>query len=185
MPDLRLSGPPAFSSFRREKLLASVKEIRPDVTGVQAYYEHFVDLEQKPSAAELATLKELLRYGPAYAEPDLKGLELLVIPRIGTVSPWSSKATDIARNCGLKKINRIERGIRFTFAGPGEFAKRDIEAVMHLVHDRMTETCFDSDVDMGLMFEHHLPAPLAFVPVNENGRAALEAANKDLGLPRK
>ncbi len=182
MPALRLSGPPAFSSFRREKLLAAVRNISTDVTGVQAYYEHFVDLEQEPGAADLATLKELLRYGPAYAEPDFTGHELLVIPRIGTVSPWSSKATDIARNCGLGIVNRIERGVRFTFAGPDEFATSDIEAVMHLVHDRMTESCFDSDVDLGLMFEHHSPAPLAFVAVNAEGRAALEAANKSLGL---
>ncbi len=185
MTSLRLPGPPAYSSFRREKLLSSVQHVCPGITAVQAYYEHFVELEQDLSVADLQILSELLRYGPAYAEPDLHGHDLLVIPRIGTTSPWSSKATDIARNCGLTGISRIERGVRFTFARDDEREPLDnsvVSEIKHLVHDRMTETCCDGDVDMELMFARHAPAPLAFIAVSADGRSALVAANNELGL---
>ena len=149
---------------------------------MQAYFEHFAELDAELNASELAILKELLIYGPAYSAPDLRGFEQLVVPRIGTISPWSSKATDIARNCGLNKLVRLERGIRYTFAGIDDVSADELEQIAALIHDRMTESCGDANFAVEKLFRHHEPAPLEFIPVGAHGRDALVAANTSLGL---
>ena len=108
---------------------------------------------------------------------------LLVVPRFGTVSPWSSKATDIAHVCGLADVVRIERGVAYfvqsrAAAGCTRSARRSAA----LVHDRMTESVLDSVEAAAGLFAHHAPQPLATVPVLGAGPRALERANAELGL---
>jgi phosphoribosylformylglycinamidine synthase len=133
---------------------------------------------------EAARLERVLSYGPDSAPVQASGELMLVVPRIGTISPWSSKATDIARHCGLAAVERIERGTAYTVAtrdgDPLTAAER--RAVAARLHDRMTETVLDSFEDAGRLFEHVAPAPLATVDVLGAGVAALERANTAMGL---
>ena len=111
-----------------------------------------------------------------------QGELLLVVPRFGTVSPWSSKATDIAHVCGLGAVTRIERGVAYYIVSSQPLSQADHAAIAAVIHDRMTENVLDSiDAAAGL-FAHHAPQPLATVPVLAQGRAALERANAELGL---
>ncbi|MEX1074233.1 MAG: phosphoribosylformylglycinamidine synthase, partial [Burkholderiales bacterium] len=168
---LELRGARALSDFRLAKLLPLLKRAAPRVRGVSAEFRHFVELDAAPSGEEEALLARLLRYG-APAEEVPGGTLYLVVPRIGSLSPWSSKATDIARNCGLGKVRRIERGTAVYVAGG---ARSD--AVAALLHDRMTETVLGAFEEAGQLFRHVPPRPLERVPLG-----ALEEANRALGL---
>ena len=108
-----LRGSPALSEFRVNKLLELCREQDLPVIGVYAEFMHFADLTEDLNASELEKLEKLLTYGPTIEEHEPQGLLLLVTPRPGTISPWSSKSTDIANNCGLEKIKRLERGTAY------------------------------------------------------------------------
>jgi len=127
-------------------------------------------------------LDALLRYGPTLESPDVPGPLLLVVPRPGTISPWSSKATDIARVCGLSAIERLERGIAYRIDAGDQPARDDLERLAPALHDRMTETvCFDFQA-AGMLFTHHAPRRLVTIDVLARGRTALEQADAELGL---
>jgi phosphoribosylformylglycinamidine synthase len=165
---LQLRGPRALSEFRLAKLAASLQKIDPGVRSVAAEHRHFIESDGALSAAERERLEKLLAYGtPAAAT---QGELFLVVPRLGTLSPWSSKATDIARNCGLARVKRIERGTAYYVRG----ASRDLGAALH---DRMTETVLRSLDEASRLFEHVPPRALKSVPVSE-----LRNANRTLGL---
>ena len=169
MPEiLQLRGPRALSEFRLAKLVASLQKIDPDVRSVGAEYRHFVEADGALGAAARALLERLLAYGDE-AKPG-GGKLYLVVPRLGTISPWSSKATDIARNCGLAAVRRIERGTVFYVQG----SKEDVGS---LLHDRMTETVLGSLDEAARLFQHVAPRPLQFFSI-EN----LNEVNKKLGL---
>jgi phosphoribosylformylglycinamidine synthase len=180
MPILKLRGGAARSAFRRAKLESVLRAIHPGLTVASATYWHFVEAARALDDAERALLDRLLRYGEQRAEagPDPAGALHLVVPRFGTISPWASKATDIARNCGLAPVERIERGIAYRIAGDGAADER----VAAALHDRMTETVLDALDGADRLFRHFAPRPLATVPVLAGGRAALEQANSGLGL---
>lgn len=108
-----LRGSPALSAFRINKLLARFQAARLPVHTIYAEYVHFADLNAPLNDDEHAQLERLLKYGPALASHAPQGKLLLVTPRPGTISPWSSKATDIAHNCGLQQVNRLERGVAY------------------------------------------------------------------------
>jgi len=108
---LILTGAPALSDFRLAKLESAIHTRIAGVTGLDSRYLHFVDVERPLTPEQSAVLESLLRYGPAAETAAPIGTLLLALPRIGTVSPWSSKATDIAHVCGLAAVRRIERGI--------------------------------------------------------------------------
>lgn len=182
MPTLRLPGPPALSGFRRDKLLARLRGQVPSIQALHARFEHIVDMEAELDDAELGILRELLHYGPSLRDRVSGEPALLIIPRIGTISPWSSKATDIARNCGLDKIRRIERGIVYSFDSAEPLDKAAFDQIAAVVHDRMTEAALAGDADVAELFATHTPAPMQHVPVLSAGRSALEAANIELGL---
>src|SRR2546425_1031333 len=165
---LRLRGPRAVSEFRLAKLLASLQKLDPGVGSVAAGFWHFVEVEGALGEREAKVLERLLGYGPAPQPGD--GTLFLVVPRLGTVSPWSSKATDIARNCGLARVRRIERGTAYYV----DSSRPEIAA---LLHDRMTETVLESFEDAARLFEHVAPRPLQLVPLPE-----LAQANVRLGL---
>jgi phosphoribosylformylglycinamidine synthase len=165
---LPLRGPRAASEFRLAKLAAVLQKVDPAIRALDAEFWHFVELERALQPAERARLDRLLDYGEP-AQP-AHGSVHLVVPRLGTLSPWSSKATDIARNCGLAAVKRIERGTAF-------YVGSDRPGVAALLHDRMTETVLASFDEAAKLFEHVPPRPLAPVAVK-----ALKAANARLGL---
>jgi phosphoribosylformylglycinamidine synthase len=181
---LHLRGGPALSEFRRHKLLQQLREYVPGVVRLDAGYLHVVELEERLTPDEQALLERLLTYGPHRGEEDITGFSLLVVPRPGTISPWSSKATDIIHNCGLRKVRRVERGIVYTLDMEAGMSLRGArrEKILPLLHDRMTEAVLLDDHDAGVLFRHAQPAPYSSVDILTDGRAALEAANRKLGL---
>jgi phosphoribosylformylglycinamidine synthase len=184
---LSLAGRPALSPFRVAKLLAGLSQAHSAhrVASLTATYWHFVELARPLAATERDTLERILTYGPAPHEAgDRGGVELLVVPRPGTISPWSSKATDIAHNCGLDAVARIERGVLFRvhLRDGALLASADRDALLPLIHDRMTEAVFAEIGDAARLFAHFPPRPLATIALLGEGRAALEGANAQLGL---
>ena len=181
---LHLRGSPALSEFRKSKLLVQLREQLPGVSRISADYLHVVELEERLDDGQQEILEKLLSYGPARQAEVLSGTTLVVVPRPGTISPWSSKATDITHNCGLVNVCRVERGIVYTLEMQGGEAltDADYDAVMPLLHDRMTEVVLFDINDSDALFRHAEPAPFQTIDVLGGGRAALEMANTDLGL---
>ena len=175
---IMLRGRSALSDFRLSKLLHSIRAFMPEIKAIHAEFRHFVSSPRKLSPQEMAILDRLLEYGPKSEMPKHDGEMVLVLPRIGTISPWSSKATDIARHCGLDFVERIERGVAF-YISPAP-SQRD--KLLPFIHDRMTEEVFFSIEDAQRLFRKFDPAPLACVDIVSGGKAALEAANERMGL---
>ena len=173
---LQLRGRSALSPFRLQRLQHAVSA--HGTAALAAEYWHFVETARPLSAAEHARLERLLTYGPRQPAGEPAGRMLLVVPRIGTLSPWSSKATDIARNCGLDAVLRIERGTAYYCAGEAV----DDRALLPLIHDRMTEMVLGSFAAAAALFDHVPPRPQASVPLRAGGRGALERANTEMGL---
>src|SRR5512134_2753804 len=137
---LRLRGGNALSAFRTSRLLDSLRPSVSRVTAVHAEYRHFVELARALSDEEAWRLDRILTYGPAGAPAAARGDLMLVVPRFGTISPWSTKATDIAHRCGLEAVRRIERGVAYfisTLDG-APLSASDWAALAPLIHDRMT-----------------------------------------------
>lgn len=176
---LELRGAPALSPFRQTKVLTKLQQFLPQVDGVYAEFMHFAQLDADLTASELDVLERLLRYGPKVEVQQGQGELFLVVPRLGTISPWSSKATDIARNCGLTKVKRLERGIAYYVTGIGAAEREQVAA---LLHDRMVEAVLDNLAAAEQLFTVAEPAPLASVDILAGGKAALEQANQELGL---
>ncbi|MFA5017300.1 MAG: phosphoribosylformylglycinamidine synthase, partial [Methylobacter sp.] len=174
---LKISGTSALSVFRINKLLAELQAIEPAIKAVSARFMHFVDIDNDLDDRQAGILKQLLAYGSTQAGVDVPGARLLVVPRPGTISPWSSKATEIAQRCGLSEVKRIERGIEYTLDVDGPLSA----SVKVLLHDRMTQTVLDGSTDPEL-FVPHEPKPLQRVAITEQGRDALVSANTELGL---
>src|SRR5476649_628304 len=179
-----LRGSPALSAFRINKLLSHCQDIRLPVSDIYAEYVHFADVSAPLNPDEQTKLQRLLKYGPSLAAHAPAGRLLLVTPRPGTISPWSSKATDIAHNCGLSQVVRLERGLAFYVQAP-TLTDDQWRQLGALLHDRMMETLFDRLEDAQALFAQHQPAPVQSVDILGEGRSALEAANTKLGLDRK
>jgi phosphoribosylformylglycinamidine synthase len=177
-------GTPALSAFRLEKLRAALNDAAPGVTIADTRHWYFSALKSKT----LSKLQEKLLdkvLGKAAGEPANAFLRILVVPRLGTISPWSTKATDIAQHCGLSEVTRIERGVVYylsTSSGK-PLSKAERAAVLPLLHDRMTETVL-SDIEGAAekIFRHGKPQPLATVNILKGGSKALEKANREMGL---
>ncbi len=178
---LCLKGDPAYSAFRLQRLQARLGAALSDLESVTADYWHFAALKRPLATEERAKLATLLEERAAEAE---QGELFLVTPRIGTISPWSSKATDIAWNCDLDAIERIERGIAFhlVLKGGSALTAEERKLAVGLLHDRMTESVIDGFAAAGELFRHFEPKPLATVDVLAGGRPALVEANGSLGL---
>ncbi|MBN48335.1 MAG: phosphoribosylformylglycinamidine synthase [Spongiibacteraceae bacterium] len=179
---LILSGPPALSDFRLEKLKTALHEITPALRGLSANFVHLAKVSKPLSEADAGVLSSLLEYGPALDQEPVEGLNFVVVPRFGTISPWSSKATDIARNAGLTGVQRLERGVSYQLALDEELSPRQLDAVRALLHDRMVEVVLDSVAAAEALFSEQEPASLATVSVLRDGRQALLEANSSLGL---
>ena len=199
---LSLHGSPALSVFRLDKLHAALKKSTSKITNISTEFIHFVFSSAALSEAEQSTLKQILTYGAhtddalqttknninRYAasgdiknNPKQKAL-YLVIPRIGTISPWASRATDIANNCGLDNILRIERGIAFYVENEAVLSSQEIAALKTAIHDRMTETVLNNVSDAKKLYHHAEPKPFSSVGILQGGATALNAANSNMGL---
>jgi phosphoribosylformylglycinamidine synthase len=177
---LILRGAPALSAFRHGKLLAQLTSKVPAISGLYAEFAHFAEVSGTLGADEEQVLSRLLKYGPSVPVQEPAGRLFLVVPRFGTISPWSSKASDIARNCGLEKVQRLERGIAYYVAG--ELSDAEAGQVAAALHDRMTQLVLDRFEDAANLFSHAQPKALTAVDVLGGGRTALEEANVSLGL---
>ena len=183
---LILRGSPALSTFRLAKLLSDLTAAGIPAVAVSAEFVHIVETALELAADHQAILEKLLTYGPSRAATTVTGLVQIVAPRPGTISPWSSKATDIAHICGLTSVKRIERVIAYTIDFGPDFSGSQLSALssqlVPLLHDRMTQKVFANLNELSILFSHAAPRPMTSVPVLAEGRAALVAANKSLGL---
>ncbi|MCW8933882.1 MAG: phosphoribosylformylglycinamidine synthase [Gammaproteobacteria bacterium] len=176
-------GSPALSTFRVEKLLSQLKSKVPTISNVQAEFVHFADIEGNLSADQSKVLSKLLTYGPAFTAQEHEGDLFLVIPRFGTISPWASKATEIADHCGLGSIKRLERGVAYYIeTESGSFSDSDMLSIKSLIHDRMTEMVLSDFASASALFDKSEPKEGSHVDVMGGGRDALVTANTELGL---
>jgi phosphoribosylformylglycinamidine synthase len=175
MTVLKIAGGSALSGFRLDKLNARIAAVEPRACVRSAQYWHFIEVARDLEPTEAAILDRLLTYGaPASAGG---GRDVLVTPRLGTISPWSSKATDIAAHCGLGAVKRIERATVYHVDAPGS-----MDALLPLLHDRMTETVLPSCDAADQLFHHVPPKPLTTIDVLARGRDAIADANLTFGL---
>ncbi len=187
---LILRGSPALSSFRLQKLLQDLTATGLPVRALSATFVHLVETTGELTAEQRTVLEKLLTYGPSRAAAGVIGLVQVVAPRPGTISPWSSKATDIAHTCGLAEVKRIERVMLYTIdAGvPGThfpFSPLDsaqLQTLRTKLHDRMTQVVVGDLNACEALFRHETPRTMSSVPLLAAGRAALAAANWSLGL---
>ncbi|HEY1102214.1 MAG TPA: phosphoribosylformylglycinamidine synthase, partial [Burkholderiaceae bacterium] len=179
-------GGNALSDFRAQQLLPRLQAIHDKITGLSARFVHWVASDAALSDSLNAQLAALLTYGEPYTGP-ADGALVVVSPRFGTVSPWASKATDIAHNCGLA-VRRIERLTEYRITlKPGLLSRpalspAQLEQVAALLHDRMTESALLARELAAGLFSELQAAPLATVDVLAGGRAALVQANTEFGL---
>jgi phosphoribosylformylglycinamidine synthase len=180
-----LFGATALSAFKSSNLLRTLQASLPNVTAVESQFIHFVDCEDGFDAEHSEELNSLLKYGDspaATAESSQQdSLIRLVVPRPGTISPWSSKATDILHNCGLHLINRIERGTMYKVCFSSPIDAEQQAKLDRLLHDRMTQSVLGEINEAEILFGSAEPKPLLTVDIS-NGKSALEAANKKMGL---
>ncbi|MBK2341657.1 phosphoribosylformylglycinamidine synthase [Francisella philomiragia] len=173
-------GLSALSPFKREKILADAKKISNKVESVSAQYIHVVELESELSSEQEKIIKSLLNYNIEYGSTEPKGHTFITAPRAGTISPWSSKATDIIRNTGISAVKRVERAVLFGIEG--QVSDSELRAIENLVHDRMVEEVFSCKEDLHRLFSVTAPKELETVNVLENGAQAIKDADKKLGL---
>ena len=179
---LELAGQPALSDFRLAKLLGVLQQTDSRVKSVAARYCYFIALNSALSATHKKRLNALLLSGDKVGSLGKSATKAYVLPRAGTISPWSSKATDIARACNLDSVDRIERGVCYGLQFKGKASDEDVKALGSLLHDRMTEALFDDGDAAATLFEEHEPAPVATIAVLQGGKNALADANVELGL---
>lgn len=184
---LHFEGGNALSAFRAQALLPRLQAVSPRITGVHARHVHWVCSDAPLAAGAVDTVEALLRYGDPYTGPD-EGALVVVAPRLGTVSPWASKATDIAHNCALA-VRRIERVTEYRLTlksgllgGSKALTADELRAAAELLHDRMIESVLLAREDAAHLFDEQPGKAMERVDVLGTGRAALEAANRDFGL---
>jgi len=179
-------GGNALSPFRVQQLLPALQGIHEKISSISARFVHLVACES-PLDAQLKTqLADLLTYGEPYVGPN-DGACVVISPRFGTVSPWASKATDIAHNCGLA-VKRIERLVEYRVAlksgllSNPTLSPAQLEQVAALLHDRMTESAMLDRTRAQDLFHALQPEPMQHVDVMGGGKAALVEANAAFGL---
>ncbi len=175
-----LLGEPVYSDFRRQKLAGRIAEFCGEAADIEARYVYLLSTTEPLHKQQLGRLEDLL-HGEFCQHLEAAGLKL-VVPRLGTQSPWSSKATDIARRCGLDTVLRIERGVALWLKGLDLADPQGQDAVDHLLHDRMTQSVLHSLDEARSLFDTGAARPLAFIDIRQAGLAALQEANQAMGL---
>ncbi|MDO7597331.1 MAG: phosphoribosylformylglycinamidine synthase [Pseudomonadota bacterium] len=181
---LQLIGRSALSAFRLEKLLTTIQAQLDNVLTLRTEYRYFIEVDGdgELSTADQAVVATLLEADLRSSNAATDELFFLVTPRPGTISPWSSKATDIAHNSGLTSVLRIERGTAYFIQATGELSLLQRTLLIKLLHDRMIESVFSSEDEAERLFIHGQSRPLVAVDILNGGRAALVNANKTMGL---
>ncbi len=176
-------GAAALSPFKSSRLLRALQDLSPAIEAVQARYLHLLDCQQDVDSFADSVAAALLAYGQENPLQGVAGnLQRIVIPRPGTISPWSSKATDIFTNCGLQAVRRVERAVLYDLQCASEPDAQLLSAIDALLHDRMTQIVIADIAQAASLFETTQPAPLRSVPILEGGKDALIKANGDMGL---
>ncbi|WP_345843204.1 phosphoribosylformylglycinamidine synthase [Shewanella algae] len=176
-----IRGAPALSAFRVQKLMQACEAAQLPVKQIYAEYVHLAYLSETLNPDDQAQLSKILTYGPAIESHEPQGTLLFVTPRPGTISPWSSKATDIAQNCGLKQVKRLERGLAY-YVESDALSSEQLKSLKALLHDRMMEVVLDSFEAADVLFARTEPKPFVSVNILGEGRRALEIANREMGL---
>ncbi|GAB1139532.1 MAG: phosphoribosylformylglycinamidine synthase [Shewanella algae] len=176
-----IRGAPALSAFRVQKLMQACEAAQLPVKQIYAEYVHLAYLSEALNPDDQAQLSKILTYGPAIESHEPQGTLLFVTPRPGTISPWSSKATDIAQNCGLKQVKRLERGLAY-YVESDALSSEQLKSLKALLHDRMMEVVLDSFEAADVLFARTEPKPFVSVNILGEGRRALEIANREMGL---
>jgi phosphoribosylformylglycinamidine synthase len=189
-----IPGSSAFSATKRDVLLKDIQARHGSVVSIDAFHLHFVDVTDELSTSDDGTLRRLLDYGDnirlagSIAALEEQKNVVYVVPRAGSISPWSSKATDIAGICGLQgKVQRIERGVAYIVRLENDepLTEAILESFTHLIHDRMTQAAQLHPPPPDMLFQHRDPAPLRTIDVSgdvDGAREKLESANTTLGL---
>jgi phosphoribosylformylglycinamidine synthase len=182
-----LEGGNALSAFRAQALLPGLQSVHPQIHAIHARYLHWVWLNHPLDAHSVKKLKDLLTYGDPYVGPS-RGQVLIIAPRVGTVSPWASKATDIAHNCGLQ-VRRVERVTEYRFSldpspsgSHATLSADDLTRCGVLLHDRMTESVLPNREAVPRLFDEQKGMLMQQVDILGKGRTALEHANASFGL---
>ena len=176
-----LNGARALSDFRAARVLAALQRVSSNIEAVSGRFVHFVHASRELTKAEEERLASLLTYGDA-AEDVRADLAFMVVPRLGTISPWASKATDIVKNCGIEGVLRVERGTVYSLALKAPLTEEEDAQAAGVLHDRMTESVVARDFPAENLFVELEGRPMATVALVEEGRPALERANVEMGL---
>lgn len=176
-----LNGARALSDFRAARVLAALQRVSSNIEAVSGRFVHFVHASRELTKAEEERLASLLTYGDA-AEDVRADLAFMVVPRLGTISPWASKATDIVKNCGIEGVLRVERGTVYSLALKAPLTQEEAAQAAGVLHDRMTESVVARDFPAENLFVELEGRPMATVALVEEGRPALERANVEMGL---
>lgn len=175
------TAPRALSDFRAARVLAALQRVSSNIEAVSGRFVHFVHASRELTKAEEERLASLLTYGDA-AEDVRADLAFMVVPRLGTISPWASKATDIVKNCGIEGVLRVERGTVYSLALKVPLTEEEAAQAAGVLHDRMTESVVARDFPAENLFVELEGRPMATVALVEEGRPALERANVEMGL---
>ncbi len=173
-------GAPAYSPFRLVKLLSELSAVCPKIMDVKAHFIYYVDFKTELTGVREQSVEQLLHLpGMIMSYP----LTFWVVPRIGTISPWSSKATDILQHCGFDEVNRVERGIMFGLKVKGEMTETQLAAIQALLYDPMTESMLTSERSGEALFIKHSSTKKKIIRIRKHdGHQSLAEANKELGL---
>ena len=174
-------GPASHSPFKLESLLRRLQSIDQNIDDLGARFIHLIDSKNDPDEEQDRILDSILEYGPDWPFGTDEGFKVFTLPRFGTTSPWSSKATDIAKVCGLTSIEKIERGVVFTLALKDKDSAPNKEAI-EMLYDRMTEVVITDLKQAKEIFSSLEPQPFSDVDILSDGKKALETANIELGL---
>jgi len=181
---IHITGGPAYSKFRKEKLLRNLQIINNQIKDIHSQYIHIIWCEKKITATHKAVLEKILYYGPRAQALTFKNNIIITMPRPGTISPWASRATDIANHCGLFHIKRIERAIAVYIELKNEtlLSKNEKKVLSVSLHDRMTEVSIFNLDDTQSLFSFLPPKPIQYAEIIESGKQVLIDFNKKLGL---
>ena len=170
-----------LAPYRERKLLADLQLCASNITAIVTYQLYMVDSEKSFSGKEQQAVLDILQ--ASFGQPAIHENFIIVVPRIGTISPWSTKATDIAHACELNHIKRIERGwlYRFIVDDDQSIDEQSLTAIADLLHDRMTESVLFDGAELDDLFQQQAPEPLQSIDIL-NDNKALEKANQALGL---
>ena len=177
-----IAGQQALSDFRIKKLNEALGKIDADIVLLEVVYQYYVQLNNDLDAQNMERLAALLLSSEPVVKLDETTQKIRVVPRIGTISAWSSKATDIAHACNLTMISRIERGVCYAYSAPETITTEQQHKIEQTLHDRMTESVLTDLMPADSLFVEQAPQPITVVELLVEGRSALQNANQELGL---